>query len=129
MNDDHPNAVAYRRTADAFRANDLDVAAALISEDVIWHVPGSHAMAGKIHSRDELMVWLRRLPPLGFWLREVDVFGNDRHVCAISVMGASRDGVEVSTRVISVFDYDDGTQLERWMYPDDLTAWEAIFRD
>ena len=75
------------------------------------------------------MVWLGRLPALGFWLREVDVFGNDRHVCAISVMGASRDSVDVSTRVISVFDYDDGTQLERWIYPDDLAAWEAIFRD
>lgn len=129
MNDDHPNAVAYRRTADAFRANDLDAVVALISEDVVWHVPGSHPMAGDIHGRDELLVWLGHLPTFGFWLREVEVFGNDRHVCAISVMGASRDGVEVSTRVVSVFDYDDGIQHERWMYPDDQAAWETIFRE
>jgi ketosteroid isomerase-like protein len=128
MGDDHPNALAYRRTADAFRSGDLDAVAALISENVVWHVPGSHPMAGEINGRDELMVWLGRLPTLGFTLREVEVFGNDRHVCAISVMGASRDGVEVSTRVISVFDYHDGRQLERWIYPDDLAAWETIFR-
>lgn len=85
-------------------------------------------MAGEIHGRDELLVWLAGLPAFGFSLREIEVFGNDRHVCAISIMGASRDGVEVSTRVISVFVYDDGAQLERWIYPDDLTAWEAIFR-
>ncbi len=102
--------------------------AARISEDVVWHVPGSHPMAGEIRSRGELLAWLGRLPEFGFSLREVEVFANDRHVCAISVMGASRDGVEVSTRVISVFDYDDGTQIERWIYPDDLAAWEAIFR-
>jgi ketosteroid isomerase-like protein len=113
MGDDHPNAVTYRRTADAFRAGDLDTVAALISEHVVWHVPGSHPMAGEIQGRHDLLVWLGRLPALGFSLREVEVFGNDRHVCAISVMGADRDGIEVSTRVISVFDYDDGSQLER----------------
>ncbi len=67
MGDDHPNAVAYRRTADAFRAADLDAVAERIAEDVVWHVPGSHPMAGEIHGRSELMVWLGRLPALGFW--------------------------------------------------------------
>jgi ketosteroid isomerase-like protein len=81
--------------------------AALISNDVVWPVPGSHPVSGEIHGRDDLLVWLGRPPSFGFWLREVEVFGNDRHVCAISARGASRDGVEVSTRVIRVFDYDD----------------------
>lgn len=128
MGDERPNAVAYRRNADAFRAGDLGAVAGLISKDVVWQVPGSHSMAGEIHGRDELLVWLGRLPTFGFTLREVEVFGNDGHVCAISVMGARRDGVEVSTRVVSVFDYHDGTQVERWIHPDDLEAWEAIFR-
>lgn len=128
MGDAHPNAVAYRRTADAFRAGDLTAVAALISEDVLWHLPGSHPMAGEIHGRDELLGWLGRLHAFGFWLRELEVFGNDRHVCAISIMGASRGGVEMSTRVISVFDYDDGQQIERWIYPDDLATWDAMFR-
>ena len=127
MSDDHPNALAYRRTADAFRANDLSVVAALISEDVIWHVPGSHSMAGEIGGREELLGWLGELSRRGFWLQELEVFGNDRHVCAISVMGARREGVDVSTRVVSVFTYDAGKQLERWMYPDDFAAWAAIF--
>ena len=32
-----------------------------------------------------------------------------------------------STRVVSVFRYDAGKQTERWIYPDDLAAWETIF--
>ena len=127
MGDDHPNALAYRRTADAFRAGDLAALASLIDEQAVWHVPGSHTMAGQIDGRDELIAWLGRLSERGFWLEEVEVFANDRHVCAISTMGARREGVDVSTRVVSVFTYDAGKQRERWIYPDDPDAWHAIF--
>jgi hypothetical protein len=60
-------------------------------------------MAGDIHGREALLAWLTRLRAKGFWLTEDDVFGNDDHVCALSIMGARRVGVEVQTRVVSVF--------------------------
>jgi ketosteroid isomerase-like protein len=44
-------------------------------------------------------------------------------------MGARRDGVDVRTRVVSVFHYRDGQQLERWFYPEDIAAWDQIFAD
>ena len=124
---EHPNATAYRQTADAFRAGNIELIAELIAPDVVWHVPGFHAMSGKVVGRDALLDWLAALPGLGFWLIENDVFGNDDHVCAISVMGARRSGIDVQTRVISVFRYDNGQQLERWLYPDDLESWNQIF--
>ncbi len=129
MTDEHPNATAYRRTADAFRSGDDQQLAALIAGDVVWHVPGTHAMAGEIRGRDALVAWLGRLRAKGFWLTERDVLGNDVHVCALSVMGARRPGVDVQTRVVSVFRYDAGRQLERWIYPEDPIAWERIFAD
>jgi hypothetical protein len=129
MTEEHPNALAYRRTADAFRAGDDATLAALIAPDVVWHVPGQHAMAGDIRGRDELTNWFRRLRPKGFWLTEHDVFGNDQHVCALSIMGARRPGVDVQTRVASVFHYRDWQQLERWFHPDDPAAWERIFAE
>jgi hypothetical protein len=49
--------------------------ATVVDEDVIWHVPGSHRRAGDIRGRDALLAWLASLAPLGFWLREHDVFG------------------------------------------------------
>lgn len=126
---EHPNARAYRRTADAFRSGDLALLSSLIDADVVWHVPGRHAMAGDISGRESLLAWFGLLQPRGFWLSEHDVFGNDEHVCALSFMGARRDGVEVQTRVVSIFHYRDGQQLERWFYPEDLAAWDAIFAD
>jgi hypothetical protein len=40
-----------------------------------------------------------------------DVFGCNEHVCALSVMGARRDGVDTQTRVVIVFRYRDGRQV------------------
>ncbi len=127
MTQDHPDAIAYRRTAEAFRAGDFEVVETLIAENVVWHVPGEHSMAGTIDGRQELLSWLVQLPSIGFWLVEDDVFASDQHVCAISTMGARRDRVDVQTRVVSIFRYSDGRQLERWMYPDDSAAWNKIF--
>ena len=43
-------------------------------------------------------------------------------------MGAQRSGVDVQTRVVSVFHYREG-QLERWFYPEDAAAWDQIFAE
>jgi ketosteroid isomerase-like protein len=129
MSEEHNNAIAYRRTADAFRSGDQAELASLIAIDVVWHVPGAHSMAGEIRGRDQLLDWLRQVRAKGFWLTEHDVFGDDEHVCALSVMGARRSGVAVQTRVVSIFHYREGQQLERWFYPDDPAAWEQIFAE
>jgi ketosteroid isomerase-like protein len=123
----HANVVAYRKTADAFRAGDIETIESLVAADVVWHVPGTHPMAGDIRGRAALTAWLRRVADLGFWLREHDVFGNDEHVCALSQMGARRPGGDVETRVVSVFHFTDGQQSERWFYPEDREAWDRIF--
>jgi len=126
MPDEHPNATAYRRAAEAFRAGDLGTIEELVDPDVVWHVPGRSARAGDIHGRAALRDWLSDLAGSGFWLREHDVFGNDEHVCALSAMGARRPGLEAETRVVSIFHFRDGRQLERWFFPEDATAWDRI---
>jgi uncharacterized protein len=124
---DHPDAVAYRRTADAFRVGDLELVKSLIAPEVVWHLPGEHERAGRIEGREALLAWLAHLGNVGFWLVEDDVFASDRHVCAVSTMGIRRGEMDVQTRVVSIFRYVDGRQVERWLYPDDAGAWNAIF--
>ena len=94
---------------------------------MVWHVPGSHPSAGDIRGREALLAWLADLTQIGFWLSEHDVFGNDEHVCALSTMGRRDGGVEVETRVVSIFHFRDGRQTERWFYPEDREAWDRIF--
>jgi hypothetical protein len=38
-----------------------------------------------------------------------------------------RPGVDVEIRVTSVFHFRAGRQVERWLYPEDMAAWDAIF--
>lgn len=125
--DEHPNVAAYRRTVDAFRDRDFDTVRSLVAEDVVWHVPGQNPMTGEIRGLDQLVAWLTRVSELGFTIREHDVLGNDEHVCALSYMGARRPGVELEIRVTSVFHFRAGQQVERWFYPEDMAAWDAIF--
>jgi hypothetical protein len=79
-----------------------------------------------IRGRDALATWLKGLAPVGFWLREHDVFANDQHVCALSWMGARREGLQIETRVVSIFHFRNGRQLERWFFPENAEAWEKI---
>ncbi|MEA2608013.1 MAG: uncharacterized protein QOJ75_256, partial [Chloroflexota bacterium] len=123
MTDEHPNASAYRRTADALRAGDLTQLGTLLDANVVWHVPGRHRRAGDIRGRDAVLAFLADILSTGFWLREHDVLGNDEHVCALSTMGARTARLDVETRVVSIFHFRDGHQLERWFYPEDM----AIF--
>lgn len=127
MNQEHPNATAYRIAADAFRAGDLRAVEAVIHPEVVWHVPGTHRRAGDIRGRDALLGWLKDLPKIGFSLREHDVLGNDDHVCALSYMGARREGLQIETRVVSVFHFREGRQIERWFFPEDAQVWNRIF--
>ena len=127
MGDDHPNALAYHRTVEAFRQGDLDTVASLMAEDVVWHVPGDHPLAGDHVGRERVLELLGRLGPLGFTIREHDVFANDEHLCALSFIGARREGLEVETRVVSVFHFRDGQQTERWFYPEDAVTLNRIF--
>jgi ketosteroid isomerase-like protein len=122
VSQEHPDAITYRRTADAFRAGDFELVKSLIAPDVVWHVPGDHDMAGTIQGREAVLSWLAQLREIGFWLVEHDVFASDQHVCAISTMGARRHSLDEQTAVVSIFRYRDGRQVERWMYPNDTAA-------
>ena len=124
-----PPPTAYRRAAAAFRARDLASIADLVDQDVVLPVPGQHPLAGDFRGGEELLRFLAHLSGLSFVLTEEDVFGNKPHVCALSQMGARRPGLEVPTRVVSIFRFRDQRELERWFYPDDMAAWNAIFTE
>jgi len=123
---EHPNALAYRRTADAFRARDFAALEALFDPDVVWHIPGHNIRGGEVRGFEAVVALLTGLPA-GYTISEHDVLGNDEHVVALSDMGVRRPDLELMTRVVHVFHFREGRQVERWFYPEDIETWDRAF--
>jgi uncharacterized protein len=123
---EHPNATAYRRTAYAFRDGDFAALQPLFDADVVWHIPGNNVRAGEVRGLDAVVALLTGLPS-GFTISEHDVLGNDEHVVALSHMGVRRPDLELMTRVVNVFHFRNGRQVERWFYPEDMATWDQAF--
>ena len=124
---DHPDAVTYRRAADAFRAGDLDALADTIHESVIWHLPGTTWMARDLEGRGTLVAYLREIMERTngtFRLQDVCVSGSDDHVLAAQRFGATVHGEERYFDVNSVMRFSDGQQKERWFHIHDQSAFD-----
>ena len=68
-----------------------------------------------------------RVCPLGSRFDEHDVLGNEEHVVALSHIGVRRPDLDQVIRVVSVFHFRDGRQVERWFYPENMDTWDQIF--
>ncbi len=126
---DHPDALTYKRAADAFRARDLEAVATTIHEDVIWHLPGTSWMARDCEGRGPLLAYLREIMQRTngtFRLQDVYVAGTDDHVLAVNRFGATVGAEERLFQASSVMRFRDGRQKERWFHIHDLSAFDEF---
>ena len=113
----HPDAEVVRRLYAARQSNDLDAAAELISEDVVWHEPYEHL--GILNGRAAVMDAIRQsmVETEGtFKLTLTDLLASDLHVVALVDFSAERHGGWMSGREIGVFRVDSGHIREVWFY-------------
>jgi ketosteroid isomerase-like protein len=104
----HPNERLLRREYDARAQRDDASLAALLTEAVVWHVPGRSAISGEYRGKDEVMEYVRRRRDLAadtFEITVHDVLANDEHgfVIASGRAKATRQGGRVARpRLVSV---------------------------
>ena len=127
---DHADAVAYRRTAEAFRRGDLIALAETIHDDVAWHLPGTSWISRQIRGRQELLDHLREIKRRTadtFLLEDLHISGTDHHVVALQRFGATFAGETQRFEAVSVMRFEGGRQIERWFYFLAPTAFDAFF--
>ena len=127
---DHPDAVTYRRAADAFRRKDLATVAETIHEDVTWHIPGTSWIAREVQGRDALFAYLKELLTKTsgtFILEDRSISGSDHHLMAVQRFGATYDGHTEKFDAVSVMRFEGGLQIERWIHLIDLAAFDKFF--
>ncbi|MFE9253705.1 nuclear transport factor 2 family protein [Streptomyces sp. NPDC006879] len=98
---EHPDYALVHRGYEAFTAGDLDTLAALMTADVIHHVPGSSKLSGHHKGREAVMDYYRSLMEetggtLAVELRSVFVDGRG-HAMSVHTIRADRGdrGIEM----------------------------------
>lgn len=101
----------------AFNSGDFDTLRAILSHDVVQHVPGTSQLAGAYKGIDAVLGYYGKLAELTggqFRADLIDVFGDGQgHVTAMHQITATRDGVTRVTRGAILFTFlgDRATDL------------------
>jgi hypothetical protein len=127
---DHPNAEATRSALEAFMRGDAETMMASISEDAVWHVPGSNAFAGDFAGRAGIGERFEKMAQAGAGthLDEIhDIVGNDEHVLVMVRITASGAAGSTTQRSVWVFHVKDGKLGEFWGYNEDQAEIDRVF--
>lgn len=116
------NLEAAKRGYAAFSAGEVDAAMAEMSDDIEWVVPGSSAVSGTAHGKQEVgQVW-GRMAEKGFSTSPQYWFSDDERVvvlCQNTVAGETVDTADVLT-------FRDG-KLVRFQTTSDTALLERVF--
>ncbi len=104
---------------------------ALLSDDVVWHVPGRSSIAGEHRGIRAVLAYLERRRAMTDSTFRVTIHGAaviaDR-VVQLAGGRAIRDGREVAWETVGVFRVVDGRIAECWLVPFDAAAFDEIWR-
>lgn len=128
---EHPQATRTREFLDAFGRGELESLGAFFSEDVVWHVGGSHPLSGDYVGRDALVAYfLRARDESGGSLRLAPsaILANDEHVALFLRVTGERDGRTLDVEMAEMMEVrPDGLWSEFWSMPDDQASVDAFW--
>ncbi|HYB28500.1 MAG TPA: RNA 2',3'-cyclic phosphodiesterase [Solirubrobacteraceae bacterium] len=120
----------YAEQARTYAGGGFEGVAELLSEDVVWHVPGASAIAGEHRGVQAVLAYMdarRRIMDYSF---RVTVHGAALiagRVVQLAGGRAVRDGVEVEWETVGVFRVAGGRIAECWLIPFDQQAFDRIW--
>lgn len=121
----HPNAEIARRAYDAFLSGDMAAIGELMSDDIVWHSPGTSQLSGTYRGKEEVFGFFAKIGELAdgpMEMRFHDVLASDDHVVSLLEAVASRNGNRLENRAVHIMHIGDGQITEFWNFPEDLGA-------
>ncbi|MEM1006588.1 MAG: nuclear transport factor 2 family protein [Pseudomonadota bacterium] len=112
----------------AYGQNDLDGIAAVMDEDVRWHIPGRHPLSGTKQGRAEVLAFFEQLGSAGFQAEPIYFGADDTHVVDIHRGWSNVEGaVNVDTIWALVYRIENGKIVEATNLSADQDTANAFF--
>jgi ketosteroid isomerase-like protein len=120
----------HRRQAAMYGGGAVQPVAELLTEDIVWHVPGSSPIAGEHRGIDAVLAYFerRRSIAAGTMRMRPGAAVSEGHAFAQFVGGeAVLDGERVSWQTVGVYRLSAGSIAEVWLVPLDLELFDRIW--
>lgn len=131
---EHPNARLLRDFHELqnrfYAGGDQAPVATLLTEDVVWHVPGRSAISGDHRGRDGVLRHFaarRELARGTFRIAVRAVLADDERAVIFAGGQVDRDGQNREWQTVGVFRIVAGKLAECWVLPYDLYAFDEIW--
>ena len=122
--EEHPNAAVVRRMTEAMSAGDMETAASLVADDVVWHQIG---VAEPLRGKAALAASMAGLTEASITFEVHDILGSDDHVVALGTASATLGGRSLTYRTAEIHHIRNGQVSERWAFSDDTKAITDFF--
>jgi ketosteroid isomerase-like protein len=125
-----PNEELLRRGYEAFAAGDMATLNELLSDDIVWHVPGKSPIAGDYKGKDQVFGFFGKIVEMtgGNFKNEIhDLLANDEHGIVLVTTTADRGAKHLDDRQVHVFHLKDGRATEFWNHSGDQYALDEFW--
>jgi ketosteroid isomerase-like protein len=99
---------------------------ALLAEDAVWHMPGTHPLAGEHRGIEAILNAMRGFDG-SVQLELHDVVGNDEHAVALLRARGERRGRSYDALEVDIFHVRDGRITEFWSFSEDQRKTDAYW--
>jgi uncharacterized protein len=134
MVDPHPHAQLIRDFHDHqnrfYAGGDQEPVRALLTLDVVWHVPGHSAIAGEHRGRDQVLRYFaerRTLTDATFRIDVRGVLADDQRTVILATGALEHGGETFTWGTIAIFRIAEGKIAECWVLPHDQDTYDEIW--
>ena len=132
----HPNArliVEFHEAASQYYSGrgKLDDLRDMLSDAVVWHVPGRNAIAGTYTSRDIVLSYFEKRRDLAratFAIEIRDVLASDETVVILAGGTTKRGGRSLAWETVGLFTVEESTIASARLLPFDQDEFDEIWR-
>jgi uncharacterized protein len=123
---DHPNVEVLQRFLTAYADSDHEALGALLAEDAVWHVGGTHRFSGDRRGRQAILDYFDTVASETggtLALHPLEVLADERHGAVFLRVTGQRGEEHLDVPMAEAFTFaPDGTIAEFWAHAADQAA-------